>query len=371
MNTNKGLNWTSLLFASLALLTGSVFGQHVNESEPRPGETRANRHKFPAVHNAYQRDITLTESLDEYNVSEIELDVRWRTIGGTEEFHVRHFCGFLGLATRGEASLDDYLIEIGATRRIEEGFFFLNIEFSDNDFSCLTDTGFIPKFPANYLSLFKAELVNRIPEDSVYTWGDFEVDQMKWPSIQELLRRGKHVAININKSVGSDTSNKFYFRRAGLGDTSEAQVAFWNTDDEEATIPDQGDRYFSRRYPSITCALEGLVQWNQAYNAGFNFPATNCPGKLNAPEFHLPIPFFIQAEGVGALATERGTRDAPFGGTNEFIDAQEDLRHYNTEVSPSAGVLSMKTGTYDAPAIIDVPMTINARDGTVTIRKEG
>jgi hypothetical protein len=70
------------LFASLSGVTPAQT-QHVPEYEPRLGERRFNANTFKASHNAYERDESYAEQLDDMNSWRLELDIHWK---GTQFF---------------------------------------------------------------------------------------------------------------------------------------------------------------------------------------------------------------------------------------------------------------------------------------------
>src|SRR5262245_43378366 len=64
------------LLALLCCVT-PVLAQHVPECTPRPGERRFNANIFKASHNAFQRDESYAEQLDDMNSWCLELDIHW------------------------------------------------------------------------------------------------------------------------------------------------------------------------------------------------------------------------------------------------------------------------------------------------------
>ena len=285
------------------------------------GETRANQLQYFSIHNAYQGSYSLDEQLDRLNVWELELDVRWRDnalcLGGGTGFYVAHHCA----DPDGEGWLSTYLDEIAATTRIQEGFFFLNFEMGDG-FACLgCFSG--PTLPADWAARLQTEITSRVGAAAVYTWNDFVADGRRWPSTQELRRRGKHIAIHVNR----ETSAGFFFARNNEFEARDP-IAVWNFSDQNggaANVHRTGDRYLMRRYPQATCALESTAETNTAIANGYSFPSTNCIDEhVDEPRFHPPNPMYVREQSL--FGPGRGTSDSPYQGDFGIPDATLGLR---------------------------------------------
>lgn len=337
-----------------------------------PGESRANAQQYLASHNSYQGGISLTSALDTYNVWSIELDVRWREdgacLGGPTGFYILHYCG----DPDGEGFLVNRLLEIAGTNRIQEGFFFLGLELGDG-YVCLgCFEG--PLFPSDYVTQLETMLLGVFGSSAVYTWQDLVADGYQWPSVQELVRRGKHVAIQANIDDGAST---VLFKRANAFGFNPP-IAWWNTDDENKVIPDTGDRFMTRRYPEAYCVLEDGAAWVTAYNNGFNFPDTNCidfHAVNNRDFFQPPHPSHAAPTGSGSL----GTVGSPHVGGAGLVDACSRASFYNALSCPGAAckshptpiTIEMDPGTYTASgasaAVLDCPVVLTAPDGAATV----
>lgn len=316
-----------------------------------PGESRANRHQYVSLHNAYQGEPNVADALDRWNVWDLELDVRWRDDFGYTGFYILHHCA----DPSGEGPLSDYLIPISSTKRVQDGFFFLNIEFGDG-YLCL----FNAVFPSNYLDLFEAEILNYFTLSEIYTWQDLVADGMKWPSTQELIRRGKRVAIHINRY--DDRLTPIFFRRAGLS-ASGGTLAFYNTGDEtENGASILGDRYFSRRYPAASCLGESNFNWETAFANGFSFPSTNCVELRiddHQYDFYPPTPMYVATSNDG-LVGWTGTAGKPHAGGTGLLQAILETQIYESNAGEdNAGVIKIKPGAYDVSSAFNASVTID------------
>ncbi len=377
--TSKALILAAIHAGSLALPT---LGQHINESVPRSGESRANVQQYLSSHNSYQGDISLISALDFWNVWDIELDVRWRDnpgcIGGGEGFYVLHHCADF----EGEGWLSSYLAQIASTERIQHGFFFMNLEL-DDDYVCLgCFEG--PDFPSGYMNQLENQILNALPFSSVYTWQDFLADGKQWPSVQELVRRDKHVAI-FTDDTPFDESTMFFRRCGTTANLDPCTLRNFPSDQHDAVLLPQGDHYMSRRYPEFICYFEDGEDWVSAYNNGFNFVSTNCiefHAVDNAQFFHPPYPAFAEPgpPGGGGL----GTANYPYSGADGLLAGLDRIASYDSRTinqhqaagtvslpHPSLIEIELLAGDYDVasggPVVLDAPVRLFAAVGDVTL----
>jgi len=331
--------------AALCLLACSLpsvaSGQHVNELFPRPGESRANKHQYLSSHNSYQRPVSIHDQLDHWNVWEIELDVRWNVeCFGSDDFYVLNYCyDPLG----GNDWLNNYLGEIAGTQRMQEGFFFLNLELADGPYfqpclgGCLSAT--VPYFPSDYMVQLEGRMLAYFGLDAIYTWQDFVTDNYAWPSPQELIRRGKHVAINVNDVDGNSLNTIFFRRSPACCNTNYSDnTAFWNTENWSLQPNLSGDRFLARSWPvtgylPAYCAIEDKSKTWTAYHNGFNFPNTNCVRDFaQDPNFlvHPPEPMIVVPTTPSSI--QLGTWGAPYAEGQGLVNACDRVDAYNAHV---------------------------------------
>jgi hypothetical protein len=361
-------SWLLMALPAVLLLPTVAVGAPI---DPAPGESPANYQQYFSSHNSYQRDESLTEQLDFYNVWEIELDVRWRENalcqGGGTGFYILHACE----DPVGRGWLVDSLNEIAATRRMQDGFFFLNLELGDASvkYACLGCGVEGPSFPPSYLTLLQSLILDTF-SDSVYTWQDFVADGKQWPSIQELLRRGKHVAVYANDigNVGS-----IFFEITESVGFAVDPVAVWNTDDPSTDISGTGERFLTRRYPDPYCWMEDSSDYYSAREHGFSHLSTNCIQEW-APIvwlFHPPLPTYLVP--VGGAGLQLGTWGLPYRGGVGVVAACQRAGDYDEEICsgvacrshPSTITLELVGGTYNVSGgsegvVLDCPVTLTA-----------
>ena len=373
---------TKALLAALLVagIPGSPFAQVV-DFDPIPGlEQPANRHQYYSSHNSHLIT-SLALQLDLINVWEIELDVHYVNEGqpsGLDKYQVFHTCA----DDTDELPLKLAMDQIKATQRFQDGLFFLNIQpgpapgtlgiFGCDDWEDLTTF--------NHDVNVDNIITSKLGIEKIYTNADFLADGQVWPSVQELVRRGKRVVVHVRYQSPNynpvNTSLKFLKRSSGL----DSSLAFWNSDDENASFMDLGDKHMARYYPSDSIC-ESIFEpgnWNDAINSGFNFPATNCVDVSDdfleqLDRFHPPYPMYaistFSSFGIGTALAE-------LSGASGVLNAiQTWVQHYNGlfPLSPShtsrAGIIPilMSSGTYDfsgSGGVIDGPVILQSRFGT-------
>ncbi len=375
MNTRRALP----AFLALAVLASIQSGQLPAFDAIPELEPRANRHQYYSSHNSYARTATLSAQLDFYNVWEIELDVRFNNEGQTDpddRYEIFHDCTTVGTRTLKQA-----LSEIKGTRRFQDGLFFLNIELGDAVGPCDDWDDLPPEtHDANVESIILAEL----GFSNIYRETEFTApapDDGRWPSVQELVRRGKHVIVHM---VYQGNSGGQFFRR-GTGVNASGRV-IWNSDDEDASLLDLGDRHMARYYPSgltgpgcIPILEQG--DWDDAYANGFNFPSTNCVSDSGflalRRRFHPPYPMY--ATNVANPLLQYGTPGSRFSGVAGLAQAVGWVQMYNARppIAPShtsrAGVIPilMAPGSYPVSSggvRLEGPIVLQSENGApVTI----
>jgi hypothetical protein len=322
---------------ALTLASGMVSAQQIEPGGIKAGlETRMNRHQFFGSHNAWQDDLTLTEQLDGYNVWVVELDVR-RINGGWE---VLHSC----IDGEGQAPFNSYIAELAQTQRAEDGLFFLNLEIGaigscddwEDEMDDLMDTGLtVNQVIFLWMEEIREYLIFWFGIDALYTRDEFDfVDGHKWPSAQELLRRGRHV---IPMASYQDNSAPWVFHRLDfVEDFGDSEQTFWNSNDHEEDIPNLNDRHMARFWESANCFGESSSDWIAGVNNGFSIVDTNCVEEYLgdyagvASKFHPPVPQYALASATPhPFSTSLGTSLKPWLGAEELLDAFQKIDDYN------------------------------------------
>lgn len=268
--------------------------QHVPETTPRAGEQRLNRFQYRSSHNSYEQTLDvlhvgdLSAQLDKLGFTQLELDLAWDA-SGAGQLWVQHLCS----DQNGAGPLEPYLNQIRDSRAFQSSLIFLAIDehrtIDDSlDGSCvwtfqpsIQDLDLHPGWKAAFETMAVAKF-----GDAIYTHNDFvNIDQRKWPSMQELLRRGKHIVITLS----------FYYHASGrfFSHYSDSNKVVENTDDETKTFT-LGDRYLSRSFPSQAVCGLGDGGYETARDNGFTFPAVNCLfTDIVSETFHPPVPTYV------------------------------------------------------------------------------
>lgn len=349
------------------VLSGGALAQHVPETTPRPGEQRLNRFQYHAIHNAFVRGSTLAEQVDDWGAFQLELDV-WYDNGGYDVQH--NSCD-----TVGEDTLESYLADLGGSQALQDGLVFLDLQLHDEASGDCSD-GF-SDFPANWVTGLRSILESHLGAGVFYTFGEFrDVDQYRWPSLQELLRRGKHVVVFKNS-----TFDDFYFNRQPLndcrGEWDPNPISSANTRVEVNTSVDShcwdlGDRWVSRHYPSAQlCFAESDSAWSDSVDDGFTFVATNCDDdgdRIADPRLHPPVPLLVD-QSTGH-SEQYGTRGRPYAGAAGFAAAVQRIRDHQDVQGASNVPIRLEAGTFSTGGALEgTPpyMTLTARNGPVTL----
>jgi hypothetical protein len=307
------------LWFACVMMARPVAAQYVPETVPRAGEQRLNRFQYVTTHNSYERDngaldrVSITDQLDIYDEWLIELDLRWSS--DINDFWIFHDCA----ENAGNNSLDSFITQIEASTHVANGLIFLYFD-SGNIGPCVFYPSIVPK-PSKWPDLLETKLIYHW-ETQIYSFADFrDIDNYKWPSAQELLRRGKHIVPIVNQITGSELlfgmdccdSNKVFYL-----DTSDQTTAI--------TAANLGDSYLARHYPSCgwTCDLcaDG---WQWAVDSNYTFPASNCSDHTN-DRLHPPLPTYVCCP-TGTIQG-RGSFNDAFSGSTGVADAVAKVQRH-------------------------------------------
>lgn len=353
---------------------------HVPETTPRKGEKRFSQFVYKASHNSFVRDDALDKQVDDFNVWQLELDIAWDTNGGGGTFNgvvVDHDC-LLGKAQ----TLGDSLNELSKSKTLNSRFTVIMMELKDpnnNSQSCRD------AWPAR--DVYRADISNAIVAnltfDRVYTPDEFDsIDNLTWPSMQELLRRGKNYCIVLNEIVTGQVSSPFFFNKEFDNPPNPAYAdnrilyslngGFDLATKNDAVVDESQiankDRYLWRAYPGRANCLDTNGDgddsfWNKMVNRGFNFVASNCVDdndQILDTRTHAPQPLYVDKNDLNNK--QYGTHGYP-------VNLLESAM---VRASPSMVDIMIKPGTYSLLPGFNVmvkPMTFKANGGAVTIRK--
>lgn len=349
---------SAVLWLFCLLLAQAGMAQHIPERSPRPGEQRLNRFQFKTTHNSFERDnglldrVSITDQLDRYDAWCVEFDLRWHS--DNNDFYIFHDCA----DEAGNDTLNAFLTEINATHRRTTGVTFLYFDSGDIG-PCFLYPNIVAK-PANWMALLQTKLTSYFG-NSVYTRNEFVADGSKWPSMQELLRRGKHIIPIVNSS---DSSYLFGFT------SGSSSVGFVNTPDANQTITaaDLGDEFLSRWYPSSgwTCTLNN-GDWTTAVTHNFTFPASNC-SDMSDPRLHPPQTIYVGFP--AATEAGRGTWLDAFVGPNACKNAINAATTHQVLKGASTVTIQSNAGIYSAPPRISAAVRLTSAGGTTRFQAQ-
>ncbi len=329
-------------------------------------------YKMKAVHNSYLASKPpLNELIDDYNTWSVELDVFWDVDDGI--VRVSHYCG------AGIHSFDGLLDELLASGELSKRVVFVWLEMKNrggvcenNEWPCtLEDDGrdrMLPQIEAAFARAGRSL-------NQVYTPVDFAADAdakglCHWPSLQNLVDRGKHIIFVADGSqVGPlcNDDNPFFFSVGNSPNKACASMnsrAFVNRQeaDIEGSAPSPNDGYLWRSW-EVDPLFRDRNHWERQIDRNFNL--INCDSEtaewtILDSRTHSPSPLYVVPSYTGDK--EWGTISRPF----------KNIVVAYLRLTPGA-TLSLKAGTYNLFGLIeniDKPMTLVARDGPVTITNE-
>ena len=367
------------VFLGLVMSSGWDFllaATYVPETTPRKGEKRFTSFVYKGTHNAYLADgVTLDKQIDDYNVWQVELDIAWDTNGGNGTFDgvvVDHDCGAGTAQTLGDA-----FAELRNSKTLNSRFTVITMELKQKQ-SCRDD------WPTN--TVYREYIFNKIDQyldtNRVYTSFQFKyTDNQTWPSMQELLRRGKNYCFILNEIQTGQTLSSFFFNQEfdnpPLANAAYNRVQYslsGGSDGfvgdnvvDESQIPNK-DQFIWRVYPKLPSCVDTdgtgpASYWSKNVDRGFTFVNVNCvknEDQIVDLRTHPPQPLYVDRN--LSNSKEYGTYGEPVS----LMDA--------AILRASSGMVDIliKPGTYDLlPGfnVIAKPMTFKANGGPVTIRK--
>lgn len=345
------------------------------EFEPRQGELRLNRFQYKASHNSYDvyDDLPFSAQIDDWNTWMVELDLWWCP----DRIQVSH-----GYGDCNGRTLDECMHDIGNTDLTQWRVTFVYFEFKDANL-----------WPSKevFKSVILGSIADHLDLDRVYTPIEFESpnptgDYGRWPSMQELVRRGKHFVFlwdgeDMGNVLGGE-DDYFFATRYGTPaippePTNRCFVQAEVTDDANGTVPigPLGDFYLYRAWPEY----EINIDWGQFYTncmlSGFNFVATEqhqSHDMMRLDEivpnhhFHRSQPFVFGDPGVW---WGYGTRPHPAeDGDQNWSVIEAAIEEY---LDPKQDVL-LRAGTYvvSGPIALSKAVVIRANGGSVVFVSE-
>ena len=388
----------------LTLLVAVISGLSGYDSacaQSDPNERPLSAMQYFAVHNAFQRSIPeelvwiegitnvidLREQVDQYNVWHMELDVYWRVFSTwpfeldpeDQYLEVGHTC----IDDRGRGPLSTYLQQLSGSRRAAESFFVVTLQLTRNNdegsVSCVpTLSGYSREGEPNdevLMQRLNNEILSHFPVSSLYTKADFVADGRVWPTPQELIGRGKHVAfwVNVSPPAGSIFLNSSALNQVSNG-FQKTETASENLDGPSGTWDPTNRAIY--RYPEdfsedpnewetamSNCVRPSAPPFSGEEDACITFVGTTIMvDHMNDNRFHPPLPMYVSA---ASGSTGRGTFREPFrsSASGSAVAAAVDRVSAFENLTGKKSMISVKidAGTYDVSSsvgTIDEAMTL-------------
>ncbi len=321
---------------------------------------------FKGTHNSYAADISLNEQLDGYNVWQVELDLCGVDETSDHYVHVSHG-GAILFCDDDRGRLIDFLAQIRESNAGQNRVTFVWLDIK-NDLCC-DWRGFSDSLQ---LSKVRSDVVAGLGGSSValYRKADWDQDQKQWPSVSELLSRGKRFIViwGNDPATGGfpddyiEDDSVLFMSRSHTPNLSEASyVAFMNAADGELgdqfsgmTPRDPANRYLWRAY-----GLNDSNLWSSALHQGFQILSTDNydASETYLPDVMPPHPFYVGPVHSGG----RGTFRFPLG--------RSSLAQANSTLA-NGGILMLSGGSFPGAISFSRRMTVMrnpAASGTAVI----
>lgn len=342
----------SVLLPSLAIFVamcviGAASTAQVNVG---PNEQRFNAGSYKASHNSRERDETLASQIDNWNCWCLELDIVWHT---DNQIRVQHGCG-----SQEAAGL--LAVQLGLIAQSVESRDRVTVVYMEMKPACAS-------WPSR--EVYRAYIqnaVNTMLPGGVYTADEFKgFDQFRWPSYQELLRRGYRWVVILDEEETSFADDDFFFgmARGNPPVAFEPNSVLVNSGDDDV-VPNRGtqpERWMFRAYPTPFCDVGDTEDYyDDAIRNGYTFVATNCIDRhyTMTPTTHSASPLRVVSSGTG---TAFGTLAFPYRQGAGLVQAVQ-------RASPRVPI-RMNAGTYHVPAgtRFDRSVVLTSEGGTTRI----
>ncbi len=315
-----------------------------------PNEQRFNEGIYKASHNSRERDETFASQIDDYNCWCLELDLVWHT---DNQIRVQHGCG-------SQESAGLLSVQLGLIGQSVESRDRITVVYMEMKPACNS-------WPARQVYRdYIRNAVNAALPGGVYTSSEFKnVDQFRWPSYQELLRRGYRWVIILDEEETGFADDNFFFGMA----RGNPPAAFENNSvlvniGLGSVTPNRGaqpDRWMFRAWPGPRCdVFDDEGYFDDAIAAGYTLVATNCIDRhyTMTPTTHSASPVRVTSTGSG---TAFGTLGFPFRQGSGLILAVQ-------RASPAVPI-KINAGLYQVPAgtRFSRPVTLRSEGGTARI----
>jgi hypothetical protein len=364
------------------LLVLCLLGPYAGAQNVGPGEQRLNAAIYKGSHNSEERDESLAQQTDDYNVWQIELDI----MDFEGDFKVPgDDCDPVTLSTSAD-SLWVLLKEMQAASNPKlHPFTVIYLDMKGNG-----QDGCSYSWGANIKDRLKTTFRTYLGGNSIYPSSVFVgKDASSWPSYQNLAGRGYRWAVVVDwhgmTPAGADQDDMF-FEATSTNPTGTAADPDWSPSTVLVNLSGGCDispahtqpgvlnqRWLYRAWPAGECSLDCQLMsgpyWTNAVSEGYNFVATNCINYENtfSPPTNTADPLFVIPQQSATCPNsyphcEWGTQTFPF----------HDLSAALIRASSGVTVL-IQRGSYQLtrlgnPKLFKTPLKLAANGGPVTLQ---
>ncbi|MFC1453415.1 hypothetical protein ACFLSJ_08745 [Verrucomicrobiota bacterium] len=202
---------------------------------------------FKATHNSYDdKPHTITEQIDDYNVWCIELDLcGFVHDDNTQPISIRH-----GGGGEFRGTFREFLGHVTASSRWRSRVIFIWMDIKNDD-GC--NWGAHGEDSYGNVVIIEDRLKEVLGEPGIYTQSDWMNDGMTWPSVEELIQRGKHFVCIYDENSYDDLFPALFVTSHKESET-RPWTGFLNTKDNGngdfpvGDRPGAGNRFMWRSY---------------------------------------------------------------------------------------------------------------------------
>ncbi len=355
--------WMNQVSTCLVMVVAALVGLPSASAQP------LDTFRFKASHNSYERGryhlpftrIPLWEQIMKYDAWGIELDICKKN----GVLYTEHSC------SDPEDPLDAMIDELRYAE-IYERFTIINLQINSGTSCCESMPG--PPGP-DWESTLRSLFTSKLGTAAIYSVAEFRADGSRWPSLQTLLRRGKHFCITWG--YGDETDLFFETRDTQAAAAGSLDVGLINRQSAalpEAESPQAGDQFLWRSYPAsfeeIACdvAVDGMDLWDNANARGFNEISMNhlwCSWAWDDGTYS-PLPMYVNPS-VASVAEQHGTFYFPYKTYRQAFDRI----HAIVPVPSEPVTIRLQAGTYlfgPTERTLQGPVELKARGGRVELR---
>jgi len=219
---------------------------------------------FKGTHNSYDQAHDIATQIDEFGVWVVEIDMCG--IDDDDALQVKHGCDF-----SSSKLFEDILQDVQSSSAWPQRVIFLWLDIKEECFAQCRWREYDDDERADKIA---DALLDTIGIDRLYTRDDWDADERVWPTVDDLVLRGKNfIPIYDNNDHNPDHSTLFV--SAHKPSVIQEHTAFLNVKDAKINTfpgrsPRDADRFLWRSYD-----LNTEHEWRSAINHGIHLPSTD------------------------------------------------------------------------------------------------